>query len=1519
METGTITIIIILTLLAAIVLDIWLLRQARHYIKKHNLGDQTAGKGVVILGAHSSLLTWLKHSALSALHKQAPQTSQLEKVDQQKSSESQPQDELVDDIPSFRWLLLELGLVALVVLLYCASILDLGENTRLPGNESEVFQSQDWALVNSLRQSGRFPIWNPYLGSGQPYVADPMVHVFNPVSTIPVLLFGVRDGFKVGVFLSFLLAAFGMWWLGRVLGLSQPARLYAALLFTFAGQPVARFFQGEYLFILGFAWIPWTLGSLLMLVKTRRRTYGATAAISLALLFFSGNVYYAFYMLILIALFFLVFVFKLQPRKPFLLVDRKLVLTLSMVGVLTLGLVSIQLLPLVELWPRIGRSLEVVAPHTIDQIYLDLTSKDTFRPDAYNAHPAREEFYAYIGNIPILAMLLLPIALWKRDRKPIVFFALLLLFTVLWIDLESMPWNQAFRETRSLAQFSMLLRILVYTSFAIILLGAIGIDTAWRSLFSQSQSSNSSVRGIVSRAAANILLATLVVLILVSVGDVYQTNRKYVGTQAVDPAIYRATRWLRQHDLSDYYIRVNPNNSSHDAVMAAGLRFIELWYPFGEIRKHEGQVNTRAINAGPNYIVQNATQPLIYPNMSLIQQIDGFNIYTLPLSLPYAFSVKRATLTQSDNPAPLETHEVIKQTSFTPGPNSVEVIASAQEDEILVLLTTHYPGWQVRVDDRPADLLNAGGYLGVKLLPGVHRYAFSFKPSSFYIGLVLSLISAILILGLLIADTRPSWNRAFDYLKISPGRLHGWLRELQHSLFAGRSFTGAVYKDGSLHPDKALNIDEGASVRVEIEPMSGVLSQPRLAFRRWTWATSDLTGILIKSISLAALLSTAALLIYAVTRFYALESYPIYFFGDEAVQTVYGENLIANRFHSQDGTLLPMYVDFAGNRWAPLLSMYFHALSLTLFGKSVLVSRATSALISLLSVGSVGLILHKFFKARFAWAGMLLVAVTPAWFLHSRTAFETVMTTSFYATFLLFYLLYRYKSPGYLYGAVVFGAMTFYTYSNAQAIIVVAAGLLFLSDFRYHWGNREIVLKALVLAAILAIPFIQFRMTRPQAIVEHLRTIGSFWYQDVPTSTKILTFAGNYLYGLSPQYWFLPNAHDLQRHRMLGFGHMQTLVFPLVLLGLAVCIANWRSSAHRTVVLAALATPVGAAMLDIGIARVLAFIIPANLMAAIGLEWLLERVKSRLPYRAVALVLFALLAWANIALLRTALVDGPLWFRDYGLYGMQYGARQLFEEAIPRYLADEPDTQILVSPTWANGSENFLGFFLTPEERKRVRMEGVGSYLFKQLPLDENMLFAITASEYQGARTSTKFGSIESLEMIPYPDGTPGFYFVRLAYAENAEAIFVQEEQARKQLVVENVTLDGQSVELRYSQIDMGASSLMFDGDAFTLMRGREANPFILEFHFPNPRTISGIEGNVGPINVTLTARLYAQADGSPVTSNHTFMNATTGTSSFTLLFDNAPETVTKVRLEILNIQGGETDNIHIRELHLLP
>jgi hypothetical protein len=191
------------------------------------------------------------------------------------------------------------------------------------------------------------------------------------------------------------------------------------------------------------------------------------------------------------------------------------------------------------------------------------------------------------------------------------------------------------------------------------------------------------------------------------------------------------------------------------------------------------------------------------------------------------------------------------------------------------------------------------------------------------------------------------------------------------------------------------------------------------------------------------------LVVYGLTRFIGLDRFPIYFFSDEAIQQTLAEQLIRNHFRDSAGILLPTYL-LNDDKWSNSLSVYAQVLGVALFGKSVLVARATSVIISMLGALAVTLTLKLIFDNRFWWAGTLVMAALPAWFLHSRTAFETVMMVSFYACFICAYLLYRYRSPRYLAPALIFGAATFYSYTNGQGVMLVSGVLLLCSDLRYH-------------------------------------------------------------------------------------------------------------------------------------------------------------------------------------------------------------------------------------------------------------------------------------------------------------------------------------------------------------------------------------------------------------------------------------------------------------------------------------
>ena len=158
-----------------------------------------------------------------------------------------------------------------------------------------------------------------------------------------------------------------------------------------------------------------------------------------------------------------------------------------------------------------------------------------------------------------------------------------------------------------------------------------------------------------------------------------------------------------------------------------------------------------------------------------------------------------------------------------------------------------------------------------------------------------------------------------------------------------------------------------------------------------------------KTISLEEILFGLAILVYLSTRLIGLTQFPIYFFTDEAIQTIQAQDFIHNGFRNGDQDLFPTYF-VNGNQYNLSLSVYMQVIPYLIFGKSEEVTRGTAVFSTLIAAICIGLILKNIFKVKYWWAGTLLLSIAPAWFLHSRTAFETALMVSMYSGFIYFYL-----------------------------------------------------------------------------------------------------------------------------------------------------------------------------------------------------------------------------------------------------------------------------------------------------------------------------------------------------------------------------------------------------------------------------------------------------------------------------------------------------------------------------------
>lgn len=666
---------------------------------------------------------------------------------------------------------------------------------------------------------------------------------------------------------------------------------------------------------------------------------------------------------------------------------------------------------------------------------------------------------------------------------------------------------------------------------------------------------------------------------------------------------------------------------------------------------------------------------------------------------------------------------------------------------------------------------------------------------------------------------------------------------------------------------------------------------------------------------LAAGLFLFGLLVYAVTRFVRLSDFPIFFFTDEAIQANTAQSLFTHHFRDSYGVFLPPYF-INDARWAMSLNIYLLALPIVILGKTVLVTRGTFVVVSLLGAAAAGGAL-KVMKSPAWWSPPFLLAAMPVDFLHSRIAFET--TPACMAGFLFAYLLYRLRSPRYLFLAILFGAATFYSYTAGQGIMLVLGILLFITDFRYHLRvcreNPWILAGSLLVLALVAVPLAREQLRHPYTTRDQLQILNSYWVSPAPLTRKLHIFVSNYVRAFRPMDWLRPGMEEALRHRLKGIAYVPAAYAPLLLLGIGGAFLKWdRSPGHRVILLSPIAVPFAAAAAELQILRLLPMVIPIALLAALGLAELFRLFRRPALLSVVSALSAAALAVSAGQLARVALRDGPTWFRNYGLYGMQYGAKQIFQ-VIREELARSPSTRVVLSSVWANNPDPFIEFFLTPPERKRARIADVETYLLYRTPLSPEELFIMTSEQHHRAILSRKLIVSPAERIVPWPDGRTGFYFVRMKYSPAADAILQAEREARRRLVEETTSISGESAVVRHSLLDIGRLRFIFDGRPDTLIRGLEANPLVLEISFASPRQIASVHLMLGAMKVVRLCLQITPADGGAPESLEKTYTDFRGDPVLDVALPGGPVRTSQIRIEIEDVAAGETSHIHVREL----
>lgn len=372
---------------------------------------------------------------------------------------------------------------------------------------SFTYPMQTYAI--HLLRSGQAPIWNPYILSGTPLLAN---FQSAPFAITNLVYFFTDDvtGWSIKIILQHLFTLLSVYLLLRQWNVSRLASLFGGTIFAFAGFNII--------------WSQWSAHALtascipILILLTdkwfakRSAITGVLFALVLGVQILSGYPQVVLYSVFTLFLFWLT---KVTADKQFWLNS----FILSLFGLLGMGIAAIQLLPARELLSLSQRSVE---PHPYEWAFLPWQKIITFFASDYfgnhvtNNYWGPQDYTSTTGFVGVVAASMSILGIVKKSKR--VFLILLLVSSLLLsfpTPLSIWIWQSGFVGLQAASAH----RALVLTNLSVALLAGFGLDAlseyrrhAWGStiipiLFIVSFGSVTALLGVIHRSDTEYLLA----------------------------------------------------------------------------------------------------------------------------------------------------------------------------------------------------------------------------------------------------------------------------------------------------------------------------------------------------------------------------------------------------------------------------------------------------------------------------------------------------------------------------------------------------------------------------------------------------------------------------------------------------------------------------------------------------------------------------------------------------------------------------------------------------------------------------------------------------------------------------------------------------------------------------------------------------------------------------------------------------------------------------------------------------
>lgn len=296
-----------------------------------------------------------------------------------------------------------------------------------PKNDVAIYSAWRTFWVDSFRQLGHIPLWNPYLFGGNPFIGNMQVGFFYPINLI-YFIFPIAGIIGNVFLLDFLLAGIFTYAYARLIGINKLGSLISGICFAFNGAVMKQLFLGHIILMDSLAWFPLLMFLYEKIIQTRNLKHVLLSGVVLALMILAGTTQLAVYAIFAAALYFLI-----RLIQEYGAYSRRTILTCfipAITIIIGLSLSAVQLLPTLELSGlsirNHGVSYDFASAFSFHPKQLPLMIfPSLFGSDINNSFWGIGSFWGssiYIGIIPFL--LIITAIIYRRNKH---MFALLII------------------------------------------------------------------------------------------------------------------------------------------------------------------------------------------------------------------------------------------------------------------------------------------------------------------------------------------------------------------------------------------------------------------------------------------------------------------------------------------------------------------------------------------------------------------------------------------------------------------------------------------------------------------------------------------------------------------------------------------------------------------------------------------------------------------------------------------------------------------------------------------------------------------------------------------------------------------------------------------------------------------------------------------------------------------------------------------------------------------------------------